>query len=264
MSKKLPDYLKRKNYAYTKDLSLRGWAWEALRRNLDYREAYQDFLIEAETYKKKYGAKWDQIILEHVPAKKKGESLHGWRARIFMEGGKPRELNLSGKYAQEFHLLQMHDPAQKYSPEISFVSEISTFLIEQYDQLHERIPVEVDLDDENAPSLVGSGVAVIVFDQTRSFPSQIDEAKELFNKRKKELEAKEKQTLKKNKKLWLRHIRALDALYGNETFTSVEWEKFFASKGDFKHPDRAGGDIKKTARKFPLGYLNILRGYYSE
>ncbi len=220
-------------------------------------------MVEVESFKKKHGEEWDQGILYYSPEKKEGESFHGWRARIFMEGGIPRSLNLSGKYGEKFHLSQMHDPVQKYIQKISFITETPLFFVEQYEQV-QGIPTEVDANDKNAPTLIASNVAVVVFDLTMKLRPQLNLANILATEKVKKFEIKQKNAIKQKQAQWKQHIMVLDAMESDVHFSGEELVHFFGTHNHYDNFSKSGGDFKREAKKFPAKYKEILKGYYSE
>ncbi|MCC6598014.1 MAG: hypothetical protein IT559_04420 [Alphaproteobacteria bacterium] len=264
MPEKLPDKLLPHNYEYTADLSLKGWAWEALRRNKAYRANYEEYLNERQKLQDEYGDDWCELIVGYNPPKKNDESVEAWKARVIEDEGNPRALNLSGQYAHKWGLLKMHNPQEKYSNEISFVPVNAPFAVDLYDNLHEHIPAHVVDDGERAETIVAPHVGVIVFDLTRSFDSQVDRARELVSERVSRFQTKQKKTIKQNQTVWRRHIRVLDALDSDIKFSGEEIVRFFGDHFNYADLQKTGGDYKRRAKEFTQGHLSILNGYYSE
>lgn len=265
MIKELPDQLKISNYEYTTKLSLTGWAWEALRRNKEYRNDYNLFLMEQATSQEEQNNNWDKVVVQYGSTKGNEETLNSWKERVLDTDEDCRALNLSGRFGLKWGLLQMHDPGRKYSTEVCFSSEKLPFSIDLYEQLHERIPSHVLGIGDSAETIVAPDIGVVLFDLTRSFESQIDDVRKIINDRSDKFKVSKKKTLKQNKQLWLRHIRVLDSLDLGVTMTGEEIVSFFGGE-DLIYADasKSGNNFKRDAKKFSKKHLSILKGYYSE
>ena len=119
-----PDWHSEPDYKFTGELTYKGWAWEFLRRNPDYRSAYESFSDEAKAVELEYGADWrtNPEAKTYLPPKLAGESDQKWMKRCgFGLGLHPRRKWLDVLRGKRFGLARMFDPHSVTANTVAFL-----------------------------------------------------------------------------------------------------------------------------------------------
>ncbi len=271
------------DYEYTKTISLRGWAWEALRRGKEYYEAYEEFLKKKEKLEKQYGSEWNNIIVDYGPPKKEGEARTEWIMRCADNGMHARELTLGNQCAQKFYLYDMYNPSLIFSDDISFIyKSVYPKLLHTFDDCKNYIKTIIEKNEdgssESLPHIIPRQ-AVLIFDLRQDISPQLTQAKKLMEEMRNLFDIEKKEGIKAipmsegEKDLWRRHLRTLDALHENpkikkpylaERVCDLK-QSTYNQTGDKNDLYALGRDAINTAKKFPARYKEFLyRGYRDE
>lgn len=204
---KKPDWKKAEDYEYTQLLDAKGWAWEFLRRNPEYRKDYRA-LCSGEYKESGY-----------EPAKLTGETDNQWRGRcIHDEDVDPIKITPEQNLARKWGLYSsLYDPV-KTAPELAgddpplrFDVDVRPIFIRKFDDLND-LPVDVETGEE---TVIRQDRLVTVFDLTGPVGPQVAEMEERFNRDKRILSKKVAEgggSKRPKVTAFLRGVRALDAL----------------------------------------------------
>jgi hypothetical protein len=117
-------------YEFTKTLDDKGWAWEFLRRNAEYRASWSEFAAKAEPLQQLYGIyeNWDAKALDNVadvwvfcPPRLGGESLAAWRNRAIHLDLDPVRRLLPAAYGAAWRLRLIRNPYSTPASEVGFL-----------------------------------------------------------------------------------------------------------------------------------------------
>ena len=217
----MTDWKNAADYAFTDQLSAEGWAWEFLRRNPDYRQAYEDVSAILSEYEDKFGSdrkSWprEESAFVFSPPREDGESIKAWRARCVLGSGEPpRIIPVDQWYGQEWGLRgRIADPSLPWAAGVKFVppSEYARLIV-KVDDLEGLID-EVETTDGDGLNVFIDHVGVVVFDMRYSLPKQLTLARQHLKQRQKELVAAGNLHIESTKlhlTKWTRYLRAIDA-----------------------------------------------------
>jgi hypothetical protein len=230
-----PDWHSEPDYKFTGELTYKGWAWEFLRRNPDYRSAYASFLDEAKAVELEYGADWrtNREARTYHPPKLEGESDQKWMKRCgFGLGLHPRRKWLDVLRGKPFRLAGMFDPHSVTANTVAFLDPDPFPLIaelpDDLDGYVEEFPVfDPESDQETGDGVFAfiPDVCVAVFDMTKSIKTQINEIRPLLSEVRKQRNIKGPH-LPTIQPEWRRYLRVLDAVFdgvSNEDIAKVLW-----------------------------------------
>lgn len=191
----MPNWKNKIEYDFTTSLDRRGWAWEFLRRNEDYKS---DFL--ASLLPKTY----------YLPPKTASESETQWQHRVIEQDLMPEKLAASVYFARKWGIRGvLCDPNGHSKPEftVKFPS------IPSWDQL----PAYFDEFDGGARELQ-PGIALVLFDLTAPLTQQFTAAQHMLAQQQDGLS---KQTKKSVLNKYGLYLRLLDASAAGATTEEI-------------------------------------------
>lgn len=212
------------DYNYLKRLSKKGWAWEILRRNPNYKKDYARYIKKEEALTAKYkdtvGSKKDNLswlsdAFIFDPPLLPHENLQKWVLRVNEKG---KRYSLSEWHAKKWNLYRMYNPDSIYSRKIRFIIKKSPWFLKTNRDVERDIKyIKTESDDlADDPELdISLEQAVVVFDLTYSLDAQLKSVSRVLKKRRESLSVPERRKLhaaKRSKVTWTRYIRLLDAL----------------------------------------------------
>jgi len=233
------NWINAKNYKFTADLDRDGWAWEFLRRNVEYQAEYEK------------AAKCGDPVYD--PPKLDNESDSQWIGRVIQDDTEPRKSHPLIGLAVKWGLAILQDPAGKSVPEFlpayPFLPEWSAL-----DALYGR-----EIDD--APIRMKPDVAVIAFDVSRPLSKQLDLAKRLFFSRQADVTARRKNWKPGN---WTLYLRLLDAKVAGAATSEIiaaidEYSVLPNDAASGYLADDRVSDHLKQARRLCSDPLSVLR-----
>jgi hypothetical protein len=264
-----PNWHSEPDYEFTAALTCKGWAWEFLRRNPDYRSAYASFLDEAKAVEFEYGADWrtNPEARTYIPPKLAGESDQKWMKRCgFGLGLHPRREWLDVLRGKPFRLAGMFDPHSMTANTVVFLDPDPFPLIaerpDDLDGYAEEFPVFYPLSDQETGDGVFAfipEVCVAVFDMTKSIKTQIDEIEprlSIIRKRRK-IKKPHSPTIQKE---WPRYLRVLDADFDGASDKDIS-EVLWPDPGPDEDPVGRVMETRKQARRWTrvAKYSQLLR-----
>lgn len=253
----------KENYSYLHQLEGRehsaGWAWEFIRRSLDYRNAYASFI----DLQDKYGASWRSAQPDDsfYPSKNADESVNAWKFRVSGMGYSVKPITKSQKIARQWQLAELYDPASPYNAEaINYVA-----VNKRYPAFYasERVPElpEISLFEDMTHDFLDEGnenVMLVALDATLPAGDQLDKARLILER------YAERFTIKKipNKgqsSKWELYLRFLDARNAHPDMDLVEILNVIGIPEHLnENPHRIASQQYKAARKMINGGYNGL------
>jgi hypothetical protein len=187
----MPDWKEPGAYGFTAALDRRGWAWEFLRRNADYRADYTAAKAEFEQLAAKVGSR-SKLVAQ-------------------FRGGLPNPLATAGR--RWFIDGAIHDP--DLSNPAEFLITVFPCLLdwERRDDYFAPVAVDDDAIRQRDP------YAVVVFNLSRPLKSQLAQAARLLAQRQEKVLPTTGRNWKP--KEWLRSLRLLDAKVAGATTKAI-------------------------------------------
>lgn len=267
----MPNWKNEAEYSFTENLSAEGWAWEFLRRNPNYRDAYIEVNAILSRYEDEHGSdrkSWprEEPAFVFSPPKAPQEDIPAWRIRCGLEGDQlPKIVPVDQYHAHEWGLRnRMFNPEHGVEQGVRFLppSEYPRLLrtweeVEVYREL-------VETDEGAEVDKVIDDKALVAFDLTLPFKKQIARARGLLKKWQDALktEGRLKTEFPKNyKDKWRVYLRALDAHASGASKTEIAgtlWSMPEYVFGDPHPSSKAGETLELADRIVHGGYRKIL------
>ena len=216
----MPDWKDEVDYAFTKDLTPEGWAWEFLRRNETYKsdfETVSKILSDATDIYGSNRAKWprEKPAFKFTPPREEGETVKAWRARCAMgQGEPPRIVPVDQWYGRKWGLRdRIVDPCSAPEAGVKFAPPPEyARLTEKVDDLEGYVE-EVETDDGGGLPVFTERIGVVIFDLRYPLPKQVRLARGRLKRRQRELVAAGKvhvEATKTHQSKWTQYLRTLD------------------------------------------------------
>ncbi len=230
----MPDWRNLDDYQYTKGLTHKAWAWEFLRRNPDYRNAWQVW-------------KHDEKLRTPTPL----ELLTSEEIEVTQSiGNKHREEAV--REAGKWGLLMPCDPNVRAD---TFQTEEGDFIWWRRDLLSASVFV---LNKDHARETLrrlSLETELLAFDLRRPINQQLDQARILLRQLREFKEIKQRRVnTKAHKKLWPRYLQALDARNDGRPLKEIA-VVFFEN---VSMTSKAGDFLKQAERLRDGGYRKIV------
>lgn len=266
------DWRKKADYAYTKDLDNKGWAWEFIRRNEEYRATYAAWL---KVITNKHKGDWKNEPLAESQLDLSGLSM---RTKLLRErtAGLQRKKTASEIAAGRWGLWAMYDPASPYDPSIiefdlqnpfpAFYADLSKSASKQVSGGVLQSFIELA---KPKPLMTEADIVIVAFDTDRPLTEQLKKTKQVL-KEYQNASTKLKQQGKPQRQGFSLYLAMLDALEDDKVLTPGEiikiidpHKKFKGFGGyamvSYKQINKYGEDTAEAAKKFrDVGYRDLL------
>ncbi|QQG36702.1 MAG: hypothetical protein HYS17_02705 [Micavibrio aeruginosavorus] len=285
------DWKNPKDYGYLKSLPRKGWSWEFLRRNPEYREDYKKFTRHQRQIDKKFPlmprvknqlklrknhAEWLEVAFVYDPPLKKNESYKQWLHRTGNQDIKGKQYTLSQYYAEKWNLAHMYSPYRRYDKGIRFLKNEHPLKITSVLKLHKQLDMKKvygtgpDRSDE-FDHYVPEDKVVLIFDLSLKTSKQLKKAGIIIDDSRKKIELKAFGESKKDitkDKVWINLIRYLDAVDPeiNNKMKKTDIARIIvgekSARANYRENySKISGDLKKYSAHYSCNYRAVLLDY---
>lgn len=231
----LPDWTDAEAYPFLKKAPLHTWLWEGLRRNSAYRKDWEMWqLVKADGE--------EECLYEYFPPRLDGETVLQWRKRVAANGDHYHREPLEQSLCLKWNLIELRCPFQPVGDNPIFCEGDGCTRVYKLD----------DLSSEQENDFTFA----LLVDVREAWSTLEVQIKELYETKRFFLEEVGKLPAGTGAwvkpALWLRHIRALDAVRSSPkgTYREIGIKLGNSGPNQLNSPDREGGKIVASARKF--------------